>query len=1161
MITMLRKVKNKTKRVLSIIISAMMLITMSVPVAFATDADTDASSGTRDASGYWSSYIDTEWYNDTSTTFTITTAEQLAGLAKLVSDGNSFAGKTVKLGADIDLSTHYWLPIGGNRSIAGNTPTGTRFEGTFDGGAVDSSGKISNYNVTGLTISWNTNDLMPDGMSVSDSNYSGFGLFGVVGADGLVENLNVSGSITSNARMYAVGGVVGYCAGDILNCHNAVTINISSSYSARTGGVAGELNNASADAESDIKFCSNTASVQGARDVGGIVGAVYCTNAGGSVVDNVYNTGSVSTVVADQIRIGGIVGTSQGYVSHTYSVGSIDLTSNGGDAVGGLVGYMANAQASLSNSYAANSFSGTVSGAKLAFGAVNGSTTPITNVLWCPDVAGSDAVTQPIASGYSSAWGRWTRCGTSTVSGLQGTTGGMVIVYTTIQYGYSIIPNQVALQILSASFTRVSGTNNSYPILRWQVNGLTYADLGHTGSGTQDDPWRIYSQQELEDIANSLNEFDSFEGDYFILMNNVTLGSTWSGIGSPTISSASTGSPYVSAGRGFAGTLDGNGKMLSITRSASTSGTGGIVNYLEPDGTVENLTVSGSLTVTGSVDAVGGVVGYNSGTVDHVTSAVTVSAGNAYNVGGIAGFNDCYYTDMAKGVITNCRNTSTVTGYSKVGGIVGENAGTVNACSNIAEVTASSSGRTGVGGIVGRNGNNNTAVESGIIANCYNTAVITNQNGSWSGGISGFEDSLSKIFNCYNTADVTGISNTDAICGRKEGTLSNCYYKTGIEGVQGYDGATSMSADDMEAVSFAETLNGATTTSTSIWQQTAGSYPYLLANGNVTPVDRGFTIEVTAYPSKTEYTAGETLSTEGLKIKAESTDGTETDVTGYTVSPARVLDATDKSGHVYGVYDGMAYSVPFAITVTGEVQPVTSVYLSNTGNDENAGTSNSAPVKTLGKALELVGNNEAVIYVMNTITIDNEQLYGSTSTSDGSLLATVKAADGAEGTAMFEVTGTNNRLGSIKFDGTGFNSVFHVTGSLSFRNNAVVSGAATAFDVASGGSLVLNRSSVTGNINLASATESTAAGAMEIGVSTGQTFSFNGTVYLGSGAYITFSDPIPTNINVVTTDTSAGTVIAKSAGTYELTEDDVEQLNVNGGNVGVELDGTQIVIS
>ena len=48
--------------------------------------------------------MDLSWYDGTDTEFTLTTPAQLAGLAALVnSNTTDFAGKTIRLGADISL--------------------------------------------------------------------------------------------------------------------------------------------------------------------------------------------------------------------------------------------------------------------------------------------------------------------------------------------------------------------------------------------------------------------------------------------------------------------------------------------------------------------------------------------------------------------------------------------------------------------------------------------------------------------------------------------------------------------------------------------------------------------------------------------------------------------------------------------------------------------------------------------------------------------------------------------------------------------------------------------------------------------------------------------------------------------------------------------------
>ena len=83
--------------------------------------------------------VDTSWYNDSAAEFTISDSAGLAGLAKLVNAGNNFSGKTIKLGADIDLGGKEWTPIGTDSKP---------FKGTFDGAKEDNG----NYTISNLYI-------------------------------------------------------------------------------------------------------------------------------------------------------------------------------------------------------------------------------------------------------------------------------------------------------------------------------------------------------------------------------------------------------------------------------------------------------------------------------------------------------------------------------------------------------------------------------------------------------------------------------------------------------------------------------------------------------------------------------------------------------------------------------------------------------------------------------------------------------------------------------------------------------------------------------------------------------------------------------------------------------------------------------------------------
>ena len=98
---------------------------------------------------------DTSWYNNSDTEFTINTAEALYGLAELCNGGNTFEGKTIKLGKDIVVNKAsmdpnadeyaesgawataeenfvQWIPIGGGNGTNSDA-VAKQFAGTFDG--------------------------------------------------------------------------------------------------------------------------------------------------------------------------------------------------------------------------------------------------------------------------------------------------------------------------------------------------------------------------------------------------------------------------------------------------------------------------------------------------------------------------------------------------------------------------------------------------------------------------------------------------------------------------------------------------------------------------------------------------------------------------------------------------------------------------------------------------------------------------------------------------------------------------------------------------------------------------------------------------------------------------------------------------------------------
>lgn len=79
---------------------------------------------------------DISWYNDEEDEFVIDSPEELYGFAELVNreeDPKDFAGKTVKLGADIDLTDYVWVPIGqGVRKTITSYDSADSIQGAID---------------------------------------------------------------------------------------------------------------------------------------------------------------------------------------------------------------------------------------------------------------------------------------------------------------------------------------------------------------------------------------------------------------------------------------------------------------------------------------------------------------------------------------------------------------------------------------------------------------------------------------------------------------------------------------------------------------------------------------------------------------------------------------------------------------------------------------------------------------------------------------------------------------------------------------------------------------------------------------------------------------------------------------------------------------------
>ena len=306
-------------------------------------------------------------------------------------------------------------------------------------------------------------------------------------------------------------------------------------------------------------------------------------------------------------------------------------------------------------------------------------------------------------------------------------------------------------------------------ILKASVSIEVVEKMPWEGNGTQDDPYRIATAEDLVALSDYVNAKKVSNDLYFAMTANIDLGelSSWTPIGS-------------NSSRQFQGTFDGQGHTIDNLRSAS----GGLFGYVGVYATIQNVGVaSGEIGSPNSYASFFGAIAKWSNGADFI----------------------------------NCWNGADVYGGGYTGGIVGTirdgGKSTISGCYNVGNIYGKSNA---VGGIVGHlaTTSNGTSVEV-TVQNCYNTGAVS---GSYSvGGIIGQAQDGHTVLNCYNTGVITsssGSSDVGGIAGWVTGdnTITNCYFNSAsaASGIgSGSGDVTAMTADEMKDASFVARLGDA----------------------------------------------------------------------------------------------------------------------------------------------------------------------------------------------------------------------------------------------------------------------------------------------------------------------------------------------------------------
>lgn len=226
----------------------------------------------------------------------------------------------------------------------------------------------------------------------------------------------------------------------------------------------------------------------------------------------------------------------------------------------------------------------------------------------------------------------------------------------------------------------------------------------------------------------------------------------------------------------------------------------------------------------------------------------------------------------------NIKNVGVVDSYFKgndhVGGVCGNNAGTITNCYNAGNLTAIASS-TDVGGICGYN-------NGGTVTNCYNTGTVTATGSvAFVGGVCGCSTEL--ILNCYNIGTVTATSSSadiSGICGYNFGPIKNCYYLADTEDENGGKTAAQFASGEIAYLLSQGCTVGegedAVTYSGSVWGQALGgngdTYPVLDSTKRVYQVDKYDGCEGKPGSSTKVYSNQSTSIYEEHKYEADTTD-------------------------------------------------------------------------------------------------------------------------------------------------------------------------------------------------------------------------------------------------------------------------------------------------
>ncbi|WP_404710171.1 beta strand repeat-containing protein [Sphingomonas sp. MMS24-J13] len=526
------------------------------------------------------------------------------------------------------------------------------------------------------------------------------------------------------------------------------------------------------------------ANITGTDAVGALVG-----------INHGLITDSASTGVVKGAKAGGLVGWNYGIITKSSSIAAVTAGVNG--RVGGLVGYQT-ATGSITDAYAGGAVTSTAAG-NYAGGLVG----------W--DVGGT------ISNAYST--GAVTAASGSIGGGLVGRISASGSAVGTLKLGYAsgkvsgagTLGGLVGQQDASTSLSNLywdSGTTAQAAAIGSIVGG-TRANLVAVGGTSGNDAyaqatyralnfasyWVILSGDTRPMLSSELQSKITTPHQLQMLAVAPDSGASYqlaadingSAVTNPSdVWRASTGFAPIGSLSGFSTiSLDGQNHSISnLVINRPTADNVGLFGFVR-SGTIQRIRLVGG-TVNGGTD-VGGLIGLNaSGMVVSVSSSMAVTGTDF--VGGLVGEN--------MGSLQSSSDSGVTSGGGHVGGLAGDNLGLIDRSSATGTVTTAGNF---AGGAIGKNqGLVTRTTASGAVTGNYMVGGLTGSNtlggviaGSqatgavrgarWTGGLAGNNDGT--IARSWAGGAVKSIGQlTGGLIGKNSGTVSDVYATGKVNG-------------------------------------------------------------------------------------------------------------------------------------------------------------------------------------------------------------------------------------------------------------------------------------------------------------------------------------------------------------------------------------------